>query len=118
MVRRSALVKSVLTSQVIYHITMLVIHPSVLQSVNMIERAFLGSAREKTTGAKCKVNWETVCHPTHLGGLDILHLGKFARPLRLRWPSLEWKDPTKLWVGLGNPSNNVDMDLLYASTVI
>lgn len=55
-VGRSALLKLVLTSHVIYHITPLVIPPSVLQSGNKIERAFLWSDREKTTGAKCKVN--------------------------------------------------------------
>lgn len=38
---RAALVKSVLTSQVAYHITPLTVPPAVLQSINKIERAFL-----------------------------------------------------------------------------
>jgi hypothetical protein len=29
------------------------------------------------------VNWDKVCHPTKLGGLEILHLEKFATALRL-----------------------------------
>ncbi|KAI4994259.1 hypothetical protein ZWY2020_029307 [Hordeum vulgare] len=47
-----------------------------------------------------------------------MHLGKFARALRLRWPWMEWKDPSRLWVGLANPCSKVDMDLFYASTLI
>jgi hypothetical protein len=31
---------------------------------------------------------------------------------------LEWRDPTKLWVGIGNPCNDVDMSLFYAATTI
>jgi hypothetical protein len=69
-------------------------------------------------GAKCKVNWELVCHPKKLGGLGILHTKKFATALRLRWPWLEWKDPNKIWIGSGNPCSEQDMDIFYAATTI
>lgn len=36
----------------------------------------------------------------------------------LRWLWYEWKEPCKLWVGLGNPCDKVDSDLFYASTTI
>ena len=69
-------------------------------------------------GAKCKVNWATVCRPKHLGGFSVLDLDKFARALRLRWLWYECKEMDKLWVGKGNPCDKVDINLFYASTII
>ena len=48
----------------------------------------------------------------------MLDLDKFARALRLRWLWYEWKDPDKLWVGMGNPCDKVDINLFYAATII
>ena len=115
---RGSLVKSVLTSPVIYHATPLIIPPPVIKSMNKIERTFLWARTEKIIGAKCKVNWATVCRPKHLGGFGVLDLDKFARALRLRWLWYEWKDPDKLWVGMGNPCDKVDINLFYAYTII
>jgi hypothetical protein len=65
---------------------------------------------------KCKINWEAVCRPTHVGGLGILHLQKFAHALCLRWPWFQWRDPKKFSVSLGTPCDSVDMSLFYAAT--
>ena len=102
---RGTLVKSVITSQAIYHLTPLVIPSSILLSVNKLERAFLWAAADKVSGGQCKVNWKIVCRPKDKGGLCIMDLDKFARALRLRWPWLQWKDPTKAWIGKENPCN-------------
>ena len=115
---RTALVKSVISSQVVYSITPLIVPLGTLHNLNKIERAFLCSGSDKTTGAKCKVNWEVVCRPTAYGGLGVLNTDKFARALRLRWLWYEWKEPRKLWVGLGNPCTVEDHDFFYASTTI
>jgi hypothetical protein len=115
---RAALVKSVIASQAIYYLTPLSIPASTIAFINKIERAFLWSAKDHTTGAKCKVNWELVCRPKKHGGLGILHMDKFATALRLRWPWLEWKDPTKIWAGSGNPCSEHDMEIFYAATII
>lgn len=50
---RCALVKSVLTSQVIYHISPHIVPPGVLHFANKLERASLWAGSDKTTGAKC-----------------------------------------------------------------
>lgn len=88
-VGRTTLVKSVTTSQAAYFITPLVVSPSTLRNVNKLELSFLWSSSDRTTAAKCKVNWDVVCHPHEYGGLGVLHTDKFAHTLRLRWPWFE-----------------------------
>ncbi|KAK1644644.1 hypothetical protein QYE76_062449 [Lolium multiflorum] len=58
---RAALVKSVLASQTIYVLTPLSIPASTIAYINKVERAFLWSAKEHTTGAK----WKVLC--SHYG---------------------------------------------------
>jgi hypothetical protein len=118
MAGRVALVKLVLASQAIYHITPLAIPPGTLKFINKLERAFVWAAKDTTSGAKCKVNWEAMCRPKVFGGLGILHLDKFGTALRLWWPWLEWTSNDKIWAGSGNPCTANDMDIFYAATNI
>jgi hypothetical protein len=76
-------VRSVLASQAIYHLTPLTIPMGTLKYINKLEQAFVWAAKESTSGAKCKVNWDLICRPKMYGGLGILHLDKFATALRL-----------------------------------
>ena len=78
---RGALVKSVLTSQAIHHLTPLIVPPSVLQSINKIERAYLWAGTDKVSVRSCKINWDLVCKPKQFGGLGVLNLNKFAKAL-------------------------------------
>ena len=110
--------KSVLAAQAVYYITPLSVPSSIMRNINKLQRAFLWSGSDKTTGAKCKVNWDLVCRPFERGGLGVLNTAKFARALRLRWPWFEWKEPSKMWVGMGNPCDSLDTDFFYASTTI
>jgi hypothetical protein len=59
-----------------------------------------------------------VCRPKKFGGLGVMHLGKYATALRLRWSWFEWTSPDKIWVGLGNPCPQEDMDIFYTATSI
>jgi hypothetical protein len=57
------LVKAVLTSVVIYFITMLEVPIEVLAKTDSIRRASLWAACDQVTGGKCWGNWELVCKP-------------------------------------------------------
>jgi hypothetical protein len=59
-----------------------------------------------------------MCRPKEKDGLSVIDLDKFARALRLRWPWLQWKDPSKAWVENDHPSNEKDMNFFYAATTI
>ena len=79
---RLTLVKSVLTSQVVYFLTALRAPKATLQDIDAKRKQFLWAGTEKITGAKCKVNWTQAARSKKNGGLGILHLGKFTRALR------------------------------------
>jgi hypothetical protein len=115
---RCTLVKSVITSQAIFHIMQLTLPLGTLLAFNKIERAFFWAATDKVSGGKSKVNWNIFCRPKEKGGLGILDLDKFARALRLILPWLCWKDPSKAWIGNEHPCNEAGMELFYAATTI
>jgi hypothetical protein len=60
---RMVFVKAVLTSIVIYYVTILEVRLEVILNIDSIRRAFLWVASEKVIGGKCKVNWNQVCKP-------------------------------------------------------
>jgi hypothetical protein len=117
-VGQSALVKSVLTSQAVYHLMTFFVYSGMLQAIDKIGRPFLWEGTDNAAGEKCKVNWDAMCRPKELGGLGVLHIPKFAPALRLRWPWYEWTNTSKTLVRMGNPCDAADIDLLYASMTI
>jgi hypothetical protein len=53
---RGALIKSILTSQTIFHLLPLTIPLGCLASLNKIKRAFLWAGTREISGGKCKIN--------------------------------------------------------------
>jgi hypothetical protein len=76
MVGRTALGKSVITSQGTYYSMPLVFTPGTFRFINKIERDFLWSAKEATIGTKFKVNWKRVCCPINLKRIRRDELGQ------------------------------------------
>ncbi|WVZ79506.1 hypothetical protein U9M48_027078, partial [Paspalum notatum var. saurae] len=113
---RLTLVKSVLTSHAVYTITSLRPPKSTLKEIDSKRKQFLWAGVEMLTGAKCKVNWSRSTRPVELGGLGILHLGRFARALRLRWLWRKWSGRQTIELGSEIPSSKNDRLLFAAAT--
>ena len=115
---RLTLVKLVLTSQVVYFLTALRAPKATLQDIDARRKQFLWAGTKRITGAKCKVNWTRAARSKKNGGLGILHLGKFARALSLRWLWRDWNSEGKPWVVNELPCNETDKYLFAATTTI
>jgi hypothetical protein len=117
-VGRWTLVKTVITSQAIYLLSALNVPKEILNLLDSKRRQILWAGSDNLTGGKCKVNWKHVVRPKALGGLGVLHLGTFARALRLRWLWKICTSPYNAWGKLETPCTNVDSLFFAASTDI
>lgn len=111
-----AYVKSVLSSMLIFLLTVLKAGKGILKAFAKVSRGMLCDCKENVSGGKCKVNWQKVCRPKEQGGLGILDLDRFSHALRLRWLWYEWTTPEKPWVGTETPNDDVDRQLFNAAT--
>jgi hypothetical protein len=66
---RETLVKSVLTAQPIYRLTVFPMQKWLFKQIGRMRRSFLwkGEEPEKVSGGHCLVNWPTTCAPRDLG---------------------------------------------------
>jgi len=117
---RIALAKSVLMATAVYHSTAIPLNKWARNQITKIARNFVwaGDEGEHAAQGKALVNWKTVCRPKALGGLGMTDLGCSGRALRLRWPWLQWTDPSRTWAGSKLPCSPADMDLFRACTKI
>ena len=117
---RETLVKSVLTSQPIYHLTVFPTQKWLIKQIDRRRRSFLwkGDEPEKVNRGHCLVRWPSVCTPKDLGGLGVLDLERLARALRLRWLWFQWKFEERPWTGLDIPYDRTDKELFHTSTIV
>jgi hypothetical protein len=96
------LVRSVLSSQPVYLMTVIKVPKIFLKELDKLRRRFLWAGDSELLGGKCKVAWTKVCTPTINGGLAIIDLKKFSRALRLRWLWYSWDSRARPWKGMGS----------------
>jgi hypothetical protein len=119
-VGRETLVKMVLSSQPIYHMTVFPKLKWLIKRIDRMRRSFLwrGETPDKVYGGHSIVNWPTSCRPKIKGGLGILDLESFARALRLCWIWFQWCQKESTWNKLELPCDGRDRDLFAASTIV
>jgi hypothetical protein len=117
---RETLVKTVLSSQPIYHMTAFPEQKWLIRNIDRLRRSFLwrGETLDKVYNGHSLVNWPTTCRPKIKGGLGILDLERFSRALRLRWLWFQWKHKERAWNELDLPCDAHDHDLFAASMVL
>ncbi|WVZ83331.1 hypothetical protein U9M48_030492 [Paspalum notatum var. saurae] len=117
---RETLVKTVLSSQPIYHLTVFLAQKWLIKKIDRIRRSFLwkGTEPEGCNGGHCLVKWPVVCLPKSKGGLGVSDLERFARALRLRWLWFKWKENERAWSRLEVPCDKTDKALFNASTIV
>ena len=117
---RETLVKTVLSSQPIYHMTAFPEQKWLIRKIDRLRRSFLwrGETPDKVYGGHSIINWPTTCRPKAKGGLGVLDLERFARALRLRWLWYQWKHRDGAWNKLDLPVDGRDKELFVALTVV
>lgn len=116
MAGRRELVRSVITSQSVYLMTVVKPPKKFIREIDKLRRRFLWAGDGELTGGKCKVAWPIVCLPTENGGLRIKDLDCFSKALRLRWMWYAWDTKERPWKDLQLPIDVDDLTLFNTAT--
>jgi hypothetical protein len=111
------MVKTVLSSQPIYHMTAFPDQKWLIRKIDRM-RSFLwrGETPDKVYGGHSLANWPMACRPKIKEGLGIFDLERFARALRLRCMWFQWNHKERPWTELELPCDDRDRELFAAST--
>jgi hypothetical protein len=115
---RLILVNSVLSSVVLYHMTVFPLSKWVIKKIDKIRRGFLWHGSDDVRRGNCLVNWRRVQRPKKLGGLSVLELQNFNRALRIRWQWYRWTDSSKPWSQIPLSYSVVEKALFRACTTM
>lgn len=97
---RLSLIKTVLTTIVIYHMLSLDLPPWVFKSITKICHSFFWRGSEEAKGGHCLVSWEQICKPLEYGGLGIHRPDLLNDALQIRRLWLQKIGPLRSWSGL------------------
>jgi hypothetical protein len=114
---RLTLVNSVLSSVVLYHMTVFPLSKWAIKKIDKI-RSFMWHDSEDARSGHCLVNWRRVQRPKELGGLGVLDLQNFNTALRIRWQWYRWTDTSKPWSQICISYIDVETSLFRACTTI
>jgi hypothetical protein len=115
---RRELVRSVLSSLLVYLPTVVKAPKNFLKEIDKLRRRFLWVGDQELSRGKCKVAWVRVCMPPSNGGAGIIELETFSRALRLRWLWYYWDDRNRPWKNFELPVDNVDISLFNTATLV
>jgi mannosylglycoprotein endo-beta-mannosidase len=97
---RLVLINSVVSARAVHQLVVAEAPMWLLEEINRWMRAFFWAGKDRVTGGKCLVAWESMCKPKEVGGLGIKCLRLQGLALRLRWLWLRRTDPDRPWQGL------------------
>jgi hypothetical protein len=115
---RLALISSVLSSLILYHMIVFQISMWALKRIDRIRCHFLWHGSDNARKGNGLVHWKKVTRPKRIGGLGVLDLERFNKALRFRWPWLLWMDSNKPWHHLPPSSSATEMALFRACTEV
>jgi hypothetical protein len=113
---RRVLVCSVLSSLLVYLLTIIKPPRQFLKAFDKVCRHFLWVGNQQLHWEKCKVSWARLQRPINRGGLGITDLAAFSRALHIRWLWFQWKYPDHPWFGMELSVHELDLALFATET--
>lgn len=96
---RVALINSILTNLLVYHLSFFKALVKYLHEIISIQRNFLWKGFVEKSGIAW-ISWKSVCKSKEEGGLDIKDVSNFNRALLSKWLWWFLKEDKAIWVGI------------------